>query len=397
MMNLLHVVHFPIYGGPHNQALRLDAALRQRGWHTKVLLPDEPGNAADRLRAGGVEVITMPLGRLRATKSVNTQARFFRSALGDVKRIRQLIKAEAIDLVLIGGLVNPHAAIAARLEGVPVVWQIVDSRTPKPLRAAMMPVLNRLADATMFDGAALIDLHDPKRRLKPPTFVYYPPVDIEVFDASASEKPAIRAELGFSDADLVVGMVANVNPQKGIEYFVESADLIRKEVPTARFLLVGAFYDTHRTYTDRILGDVASRGLDMVMTGYRDDVERMYHAMDVKLITSVPRSEGTTTTAMEAAACQVPVVATNVGAVLEVVEDGVTGFVVPALDSPAISNATVRLLQDESLRRRMGQAGRARAENLYSVQVCADTHVRAFEAALRHAASRQARTSAAAA
>ncbi|HRC62745.1 MAG TPA: hypothetical protein PLX85_05920, partial [Dehalococcoidia bacterium] len=49
-MNLLHVVHYPVFGGPHNQALRLAEPLRRRGWETTVLLPDEPGNAAERLR-----------------------------------------------------------------------------------------------------------------------------------------------------------------------------------------------------------------------------------------------------------------------------------------------------------------------------------------------------------
>ncbi len=90
------------------------------------------------------------------------------------------------------------------------------------------------------------------------------------------------------------------------------------------------------------------------------------------------------TVILEAMACGVPVVATDVGAVREVVEDGVTGFVVPPLDPQAIAHATLRLLDDAELRARMGEAARRRAVERYDVEVCADTHVQAFEAAIAH-------------
>ncbi len=66
------------------------------------------------------------------------------------------------------------------------------------------------------------------------------------------------------------------------------------------------------------------------------------------------------------------------------VEDGVTGFVVPPLDPQAIADATLRLLDDADLRARMGEAARRRAVERYDVEVCADTHVQAFEAAIAH-------------
>jgi hypothetical protein len=64
-MNILFLVHYPVFGGPHNKALRLAGPLRRLGVKTTVLLPDEPGNAAPRLQTASVDVITMPLHRLR--------------------------------------------------------------------------------------------------------------------------------------------------------------------------------------------------------------------------------------------------------------------------------------------------------------------------------------------
>ncbi|MDE3097660.1 MAG: glycosyltransferase, partial [Chloroflexota bacterium] len=99
--------------------------------------------------------------------------------------------------------------------------------------------------------------------------------------------------------------------------------------------------------------------------------------------TSVPRSEGVPTVVLEAMACGLPVVATDVGAVADVVEDGVTGFVVPPLDPPAIARAALRLLDDAALRERMGHAGRARAVERFSVERCTEVHVQAYDLALR--------------
>jgi starch synthase len=109
--------------------------------------------------------------------------------------------------------------------------------------------------------------------------------------------------------------------------------------------------------------------------------------MDVDLITS--RSEGTTTTALEAQACGVPVVSTDVGAVHEVVDDGVTGLLVLPGDPGAIAAATLSLLEDAGRRAEMGRAGRAVAVERFGIETAADLRARAYEAALEHAVSRR--------
>lgn len=384
-MNLLHVVHYPVFGGPHNQALRLAEPLARRGWHATVLLPEEPGNAAERLRGAGIEVVAMPLHRLRATRSIGSQARFGLGFPGDVVRIRRLIREREIDLVVVCGLVNPHAAIAAHLEGVSLVWQLVDTRAPMAMRRLLVPLVRRLADAVMFDGRALMPAHGWGPKETAPSVVYYPPVDTQRLRPSEERRLRTRAILGVSPDAPVVGMVANLNPQKGIEYFVRAARVIGEAQPETTFLLVGAEYGTHGAYAQRIRDEVGATGIPserFIFAGGQAQIADWYPAMDVKLITSVPRSEGTTTTAMEAMACGIPVVATDVGAVREVVEDGLTGFVVPPLDVEAIATATIRLLEDPQLRARMGETARQRAVERYDVETCADVHVRAFEAAL---------------
>ncbi len=383
----LLVVHYPIFGGPHNHAQRLCTPLALRGWETLVLLPSEPGNAAARLSDEGIEVVQIPLHRLRARRDPRLAFAFCRAFPAEVARIRRVIRERRVALLVVGGLVNPHSAIAARLEHIPVVWKIVDSRSPRVLRRVLMPLVDRLADSVMYDGQALVQLHCGLKPPKVPSFVYFPPVDTQRFAPSAERRAQGRARLGIPADAPVIGMVANLNPQKGIEFFIRAASRIHKQRPDAWFVSVGARYETHKKYYEQLqaeLGASALPGDRFIFAGEKFDTENYYPIMDVKLITSVPASEGTTTTAMEAMACGVPVVATNVGAVAEVVESGETGFVVPPLDDRALAEATMRLIRDPSLRERMGAQGRRRAVERFDVEICADHQVEIFEAAIRH-------------
>jgi glycosyltransferase involved in cell wall biosynthesis len=318
--------------------------------------------------------------------------RFARAFPGEVGRIRRLIRERRIDLVAIGGLVNVHAALAARLEDVPIVWHVLDTRAPAALRKLLMPIVTRLADTLMFTGKAVMDLHVDPRRLRVPAVVYASPVDTRQFRPSAERRAATRAELGIAASTTLVGTVANLNPQKGLEYFIRAAAHIHRLHPDSAFVVVGSRYDTHRSYAALLEQEARRSGIPaerLLFVDHRPDIERYYPAFDVKLITSVPRSEGVPTTTLEAMACGVPVVTTDVGAVAEAVVDGATGFVVPPQDADAIAAAALRLIDDVELRARLGHQARQRAVQHYDVEVSANATARAHDTALAHHAARR--------
>ena len=386
----LWTYHFPIFGGPHNLAAQVAGPLRAAGIETSVVITDEPGDAADRLRAADLVVDEIPLRRVRAVPDPREHAAFAMSLGPDIARLREVIREREIDVVILTGLVNPHAAIAARLEGRPVVWQIVDTRSPAPLRRASMYFVRELADSVMYNGQALAQLHAGHRGVHKPAFVFFQTADPEVFRPSPELRESVRERLGVPPDAPLVGTVANVNPQKGIDYFVRAAALIHRVRPDAWFLVWGAAYETHRDYRAN-LDDLARRaGLPLErLIFHHEPIAPPYPALDVKLITSVPRSEGTTTTAAEAMACEVPVVATDVGAVREVVEHGHTGLVVPPVQPNALASAALRILGDPGLAREFGRAGRERVLERYTPEVCAALHVRAIDAALADAPARR--------
>jgi glycosyltransferase involved in cell wall biosynthesis len=389
-MKVLSVVHSPFFGGPHNEVLRLKDPLARRGWEIEIAIPDEPGSARARLEEAGVTVHALPLSRLRASLDPRLLLQFGRDFRPTVRRLEEVIGSTGADVVQIGGLVNPHAALAARRRGAAVVWQIVDSRAPAALRRAAMPLVRRHADAVMFDGEALIELHGGLDSLPVPAFVYLPPVDTGRFAPSADHRRQVRQQLGIPSDVPVVGTVSSINPMKGLEHFLDAAAQVAASRPETWFVVVGGAPETHLAYRQRLerRADELALPNPVLFAGERADVERWYSAFDVDVISSLPRSEGTTTTALEAQSCAVPVVATRVAAVAEVVDDGVTGVLVPPEQPDAIAVAVLQLLADETLRARMGAAGREAAVARFDAERAADVYVEAYEAALAHAAMR---------
>src|SRR5688572_13944307 len=148
-MRVLFVLHYPVFGGPHNQGLLLGRALARQGVSMTVLLPLGANVAVDRLQEAGVDVVTIPLHRLRATLDPINHLRLFGTSRREVQALREVIRTTAADVVQVGGLVNPHSAIAARLERTAVVWQLIDTRPPMTFRRLMMPLVVRLADVVM--------------------------------------------------------------------------------------------------------------------------------------------------------------------------------------------------------------------------------------------------------
>jgi glycosyltransferase involved in cell wall biosynthesis len=246
----------------------------------------------------------------------------------------------------------------------------------------------------MTTGRAVAEVHPGAAGLGERLASFYPPVDPKVFSLEHADRDAARAELGFAPEDLVLVSVGNLNPQKGHEHLLRAAALARRTRPGIKVLVCGAPHPTHRAYETglhRLAGELdLDVGTDVVFTGAVSDVRPTLAAADAFVLASVPRSEGAPTAIGEAMMMELPVVATDVGAVREVVEEGRTGFVVPALHVQALAGAILRILDDGEMRRTFGARGRVRAIERFSADECARVHLEAYEYVLRN--RRRART-----
>ena len=351
------------------------------------MLPEDPGNAASRLRAAGVPVVQIPLSRLRARLDPAVQVRYLAALAPGIKRIVKILRAKQLDLVVIGGLANPQAAIAGRLAGLPVVWQILDTRTPPWLRRAMGPMVKALADVVMCTGNEVAARHPGIPGLGSRLVPFYPPVDIEEFRSDPIKRAQARRELGVPRGACVIGTVGNINPQKGLITFLRAARRLKQLNRNLFFVILGATYQDHSAYEKRLNVEAGRLGLrfgeDIVIRDPGSRVGELAVAFDVFWLTSEPKSEGIPTAVEEAMSLGIPVVATGVGSVREVVDDGITGYVVGAGDDRAIAERTCGILQDPKLQESMGREARARAVDRYAVDMCAKVHLTAFEMAMR--------------
>jgi glycosyltransferase involved in cell wall biosynthesis len=155
--------------------------------------------------------------------------------------------------------------------------------------------------------------------------------------------------------------------------------------PNARFLIAGECRDPQKfpgSYSERDLERLAGGDARIRYVGYVKEVENVYHTADIVVVPS-RWQEPLGLINLEAGACRRPVVATRVGGIPEVVEDGVNGYLVEPGDVDALAARVATLIADPALRARMGEAGRARVERDFTTRP-----VREFEALLLGCARR---------
>jgi glycosyltransferase involved in cell wall biosynthesis len=161
--------------------------------------------------------------------------------------------------------------------------------------------------------------------------------------------------------------------QKGIREFAEAAEIVKREDPTVRFQLAGEWDSVHPDAVDQEWMQTEVNGGSIEFLGYLTNMAEQLHATDVFVLPSY--REGVPRVLLEAAACGVPVVTTDVPGCRETVLDGETGRLVPPRDGTALAEAISELLGDPALRRRMGQSGRRRVEKEFDARVVADKYL----------------------
>jgi glycosyltransferase involved in cell wall biosynthesis len=179
-----------------------------------------------------------------------------------------------------------------------------------------------------------------------------------------------RAAMGWSDKNVVFGLVGNFRPYKRHMDFVEAANLIVREHPHTRFVMAGADFGCLSSVLARI-GNLGLQKKFQVVTG-EQYLEKIFAAFDVYVCAS--ESESFSNAILEAMACGKAVIATKIGGNPEAVVDGLTGFIVPCGDAQSIAIAAGRLIEDPSLRHTMGFKARDRAEREFSLDRMVKMH-----------------------
>lgn len=182
----------------------------------------------------------------------------------------------------------------------------------------------------------------------------------------------IRTELGIPSNAKVVMMVSRLNPKKGVEYLLDSIPGVLARIPDAWFVVVGDAVLESAEREKEYFNGLAERTRELgvadrvILTGLRRDVADLLTAADLSVLPSF--SEGLPNSVIEAMSAGLPVVASRVGGIPELVQQGRTGLLVPPGDAKALCEAMITLLSNPFLARRIGEAARVRIRNEFSFE-----------------------------
>jgi glycosyltransferase involved in cell wall biosynthesis len=174
---------------------------------------------------------------------------------------------------------------------------------------------------------------------------FLPPEDIKKSDY-------LRKEFSFAPDDYLVGIVAHLADHKGHKYLVDATKILKDKAPKIKIIIVGEgplLMDLSRQAKDIHVEDM------VFFLGFREDVPKILSSLDLFVLSSY--LEGMGSSIMDAMAHKLPVVATNVGGIPEVVLDGKTGLLVPPRRPDALAEAILQLYRDPSLSLHFGQLG----------------------------------------
>ena len=323
--------------------------------------PDEELDASEPLAAAMVEASGIRLMELGRRSGVDLRAWL---------PLLRLLRRERFDVVhshKFGS--NVWGTLIGRLAGVPVIVAHEHSWSfdGKPVRRLLdRELIGRGSDVIVAvsaqDRRNMIELEGVR-----PEKVLLVPNGIPRRGATGAD---VRAELGIPADAPVIGAVGGLRPEKALDLLIRAAAPLLQEIAQLRLLIAGEGPEKERLRELARQAGVADR---VMLIGFRHDVPDVLGALDVAVSSSV--SEGSPLAVMECMEAACPIVATRVGGVPDLIDDGIHGVLVRSGDAEGLTAALRRMLADPQAARRMGERARERCLREFDV----DLVVRRFE------------------
>ena len=361
---ILFFDHTAALGGGEIALLHLVEALDRRRFKPVVVLASE-GPLRAKLERAAVETHVLPLapevvqtrkGTLGAGSLLKVgliiQAIFyaFRLARFIAKRRVDLVHTNSLKADIIGGL-------AARLARVPVIWhirdRISDDYLPTPVVAVFRWLLRVVPTSVIANSEATF------RTLRLPDGANRNVVASGVVHDGVS--PVIEIAARLRSQATLIGIVGRISPWKGQHIFLRAAAKVRERFPHARFQIIGSALFDEAEYEKEVRALAVTLGLSdaLEFTGFRADVGGMIGRLDI-LAHASTTGEPFGQVVAEGMIAGKPVVATNGGGVPEIVENGISGLLVPMDDAPALAAGIIWLMENPEKAQEMARAGRQR-------------------------------------
>ncbi|HOX09888.1 MAG TPA: lipopolysaccharide heptosyltransferase II [Candidatus Omnitrophota bacterium] len=346
-------------GGVETGVVDLSERLIKLG-HNAVVISGG-GELVKKLEAAGIKHYTLPVGKkdpFTILRMIPAVCRILRSEKADILHARSRVPA------MIG-------YYAARRAGVVFITTCHGYYSKKPFSKVMGWGKYVIAISQVIAKHMMDSFKVPYRRIK----LIYRGVNLERFRFKEPDESV--------KSDYTIGIIGRLTPLKGHAYFFRAAAKALKYFPRLKVLVVGDASPGKERYRQELQDTVRRLGLEkhVEFLGRRSDIPEILAGLDLLVLaTTVP--EGFGRVIIEAFAAGVPVVATSVGGVTEIIRDGVNGLLVPPEDPQAMSDAIVRMLKDRALTKGIVRNARKDAEEKFNLDRMITETVRVYEEAL---------------
>lgn len=360
--NILLVNHTSKMSGAEQGLLQLAAGLDRTKFSPTVVLP-RPGALSEALDKLDVPVNFLPLKRLKKTVCPCCLLACLFSLWRVERRLTRLVRDRSVRLIHANSnIAQLYAGRAARRTGVPCIWHSRDLVRLGPLGRWMASHATKI----IATSRAVAEHLESCRPLAGTVTMIHNAVDLDTF-SPGNRRGAERRALGVDDNALLVATIGQLVPWKRQADFIAAAALIARELPASRFLVVGSdLFDDNPQYVERLRNLAATENIAgrLTFTGQHTDMPALLEAVDLVIHPATREPFGRAVA--EAMAMARPVIAVNACGPAEVIEDGVTGLLVPPGSPKALAKAAVSLAQDPERAQSLGAAARKHIQNHFA-------------------------------
>ncbi len=339
-MRILHTESSSGMGGQEYRVLEEAQGMEKRG-HTVFVAAPHGSQLAALAEQRGLQVQTTTAGK--------------RGWITLVPCYLRMLKHYEIDVVNThGSLDSWTAAIAGRISSRrPIIVRTRHKSTPVSRTWRHRLLYGKLPHVVTTTGEVVRQELMTRNRLSPSRVISIPTgVDLERFHPQSPDA-SLRKSLGLGSQGPLIGAVTFLRPEKGMMILIEAVGWLKKHFPSVECIIIGDGGEQ-----PALLGRIRELGLEhcVHLIGFRQDVPALLAILDVVVIPSF--EEGIPQSLTQALAMERPVVASAVGGVPEVVQDGLSGLLVPPRDPEILAEKIASLLSDPIAAIRMGKIGR---------------------------------------
>lgn len=341
-------------GGAERQLAELVTRMDRARFRPIVVCQKGGGPFFDQIAAAGIEA-----HQLRTPHRGDPRFAFRLASICKTRNVRAMV-VRGFSTMVVGLLVGKMLGIRPIIMAEHATGRIDRDPKKKPIERRLAPRVDGVIAVAKGQIPFLVEDKgfDPAK-----IRVVYNGIDLSQW-TPAPRDTELLAELGIPENAPVVGILAMLRPEKDHATFLEAAKLVRKKLPEARFLLVG---DGPERPKLEALVEKLGLGGRVIFAGVRTDVPRLLSVFDVSVLSSVT-VETFPMAFLEAMAMETPLVATRVGGVPEMIDEGENGHVVELRDPEALAAALIDVVSDRDRARAMGRRSREIVEERFSMQ-----------------------------